>query len=387
MFSKRINKIDISPLVKYNDIVKQREKEGIHFYKANIGQPNIDTDKTYYNAISNYKPKINSYTDSKGIDELRTTICDYYNNKINFNKYISDNIIITQGASDGIIKTLYSICDVNDEVVILEPFFSDYKMYCNLLEINIKTIDYFDVDYESLTKIVTDKTKAILFANPNNPDGDILTKRMINCILKVAEEKNIFVISDEVYNEILFVKNYNSLIKYDYKNIVIVDSASKKLNNCGSRIGFIISKNEQFISKINILNDSKISISNIEQIGVRALLLNYKNITEKSVKIYKRRLNKIVRLLKKNNIKFIVPKGGMSILIELSISDCEDYVLWLISKYSKNNRSLIVTPAKDFYLSNKGKNKIRLSLTIEDDEIEEVIDILNDSYLKYMEEN
>lgn len=386
MFSNRVNNIKESSIVKYNNIVKQKEKEGICFYKLNIGQPDILTDISYFNELKNYKQCTNSYSNPQGLVELRNIVSEYYNKKTRRNKYKQEDIVITQGASDGIIKILLTLCDKDDEIIVLEPFFSDYKIYCNLLDVKIKTIKYSRVDYLEIKEQITSRTRAILFANPNNPDGNILSKNAIETIISIAKEYHICIISDEVYNEIIFTNKYISLSNFDYENIIIVDSASKKLNNCGSRIGFIISKNDKLISKIVCINDSKISISNIEQKGVASLLLNYQKITNISKKIYTKRLKKVIKLLQNTNIKFEIPKGGISILLDLPITNSNDYAFWLINNYNKNGRSLVITPAQDFYMSTEGKNKIRITLTIDDGSLNEVINILVDSLKKFRNE-
>ena len=383
MFSNRVNSIKLSSIVKYNDIVKEREKEGIYFYKANIGSPNIDIDDIYFKALSNYQDKKNEYSSPRGLSILRQEVSNYYNKKINREKYNKEDIIVTQGASDGIIKTLFSICDKNDEIIVIEPFFSDYKIYCDLAEIQMKTITEREINYESIKKIINKKTKAILFANPNNPDGNILTKNEIKELIKVANENNLFIISDEVYSELEYTKKYITLSNYDLNNIIVIDSASKKLNACGSRIGFVVSKNKELIEKIRLINDSKISISNVEQLAVSSLFSRCEEITKSNITIYKKRLTKMKKCLDKYNIKYINPKGGICLIIELPIKDSEDFTLWLASKYQKDNKSLLMTSGKDFYNSKEGNNKMRLCLSQNVEEIENIVKLLCDALNEY----
>ena len=384
MFSRRINNIKSSFIVKYNALVKKREKQGIVFIRANIGQPNFKTDNKYFQSLSSINKNItNGYSFPEGLDKLRFAVGEYYNNiqkKIKFNK---KNVIVTQGASDAIIKVLYALCDKNDEVIVLEPFFSDYKIYADILEIKLVSIPYKDISLKNLNEVFSTKTRAILFANPNNPDGAILTKKDINLLIEFSKNNKLFIISDEVYSGFIYNFEFNTLAEYDYENIAIIDSASKKLNSCGSRIGYVISKNLELLKRVTILNDSKISISNAEQIAVSEMLQISNLIITKSCKIYKTKLDKICKLLNKYKIKYIIPKGGISILIELPIKDCEKYVYWLVNEFEFNGKSILVTPAKEFYLSNNGANKIRLSLTIKEKEIEELVKIIALSICQY----
>ena len=384
MFSKRIKSIKPSAIVKYNNLVKRREKQGTIFLKANIGQPDFKTNKQYFKSLKKINKNLtNGYSMPNGIEELRYAVSTYYNNVQNNIVFNSKDIVVTQGASDAIIKILYTICDCDDEVIVLEPFFSDYKIYADILGIKLISIKYNNFSAEDLNGVFSKKTKAILFANPNNPDGAIITNNSIHILINFAKKHNLYIISDEVYSGLVYDKEFISLSSFKYRNIIIVDSASKKLNLCGSRIGYIISKNIKLLDSITILNDSKISISNVEQIAVVNMLLNSKKIIAESKKIYKKRLDILCELLKKYNIKYILPKGGISMLIELPIKDCENYVCWLINKYEFDGESLLVTPAKDFYLSNHGFNKIRLTLTISNNNLEKAVKMLDDSIKKY----
>lgn len=383
MFSKRIDSISLSSIVKYNKLVKQREKEGIVFIKANIGQPDFKTDRRYYKALNSIDNITNGYSSACGIKTLRHAVSKYYNNNQNTNRFSIKDIVITQGASDAIIKILYTICDSGDDVIVLEPFFSDYKIYAQIVGINLIPVSYHNFSFKSLQKKITSKTKAILFANPNNPDGEVLDHHDIVNLIDFAKQNNLFIISDEVYSGFIYNSEFFSLSSYDYNNIIIVDSASKKLNSCGSRIGYVISKNNDLLKRIIILNDSKISISNVEQYAVSEMLINYDEIIKYECQIYKRRLIQIEQLLNKYKIKYIVPKGGISLLVELPIQDSDDYVYWLVKKYENRGKSLLLTSAKEFYIGNEGYNKVRLTLTIPDNQIPEVINLMVDSIKKY----
>jgi aspartate aminotransferase len=384
MISKRIKNIKPSFIIKYYSMLFEREKEGIKFIKANLGQPDFRTDIKYYDSLKSLNnKKVNRYIEAEGLYALRKAVSTFYN-KNNNNYFCANDVIITQGASDAIIKILYSICDVNDEIIILEPFFSDYKIYAEILGIKIKTLKYNNFDYNDISNKINKKTKAILFASPNNPDGNILSFEQINIILKVARKHKLFVISDEVYSGFVYNNSYYSLSCFKYRRILIVDSASKKFNSCGSRIGFVISKNKEILKSIVTLNDSKISISYTEQYAISKMFPSAQKIILKSKQKYEKRLKIMLILLKKYNIKYITPKGGISVLIELPIKSSDEYISWVIKNYQLNGESFIATPAEDFYSSGDGKNKIRISLTMSTVKMKKIALMMNNSLIEYM---
>lgn len=385
MISKRSQNLKSSIFSKYMDLISKREKEGIEFYKLNMGQPDFETNMLYFKSLSDFYAKTNSYSDPSGLSLLKESVCKFYNNLYRNITFVKEDIIITQGASDAIIKLLYSICDCNDEIIVLEPFFADYKLYCDMLNIQMKAISWDDVDDFIFKKKITNRTKAILFANPNNPDGAVVNQKFAYKLLELAEKYNLTIISDEVYSGLIYSDKYVSFIPYLRKNVVVVDSSSKKLNLCGSRIGYIISKNEELNKRLITLNDCRISISNAEQFAVANVLENASEIIEQSRNIYEKRINVIKEKLKNTKIKYITPYGGLMMLLEMPFAT-DKYVEWLINKYSNNNYSLLVTQASEFYISNIGKNRIRICVTIDDDKIEKIMNLLIESCDKYMEE-
>lgn len=385
MISKRSQNLKSSIFSKYMDLIRKREKEGIQFYKLNMGQPDFETNMLYFKSLSDFYAKTNSYSEPSGLSLLKESVCKFYNNLYRNITFIKEDIIITQGASDAIIKLLYSICDCNDEIIVLEPFFADYKLYCDMLNIQMKAISWDDVDDCIFKKKITNRTKAILFANPNNPDGAIVDQKFAYKLLELAEKYNLTIISDEVYSGLIYSDKYVSFIPYLRKNVVVVDSSSKKLNLCGSRIGYIISKNEELNKRLITLNDCRISISNAEQFAVANVLENASEIIEQSRNIYEKRINVIKEKLKDTKIKYTTPYGGLMMLLELPFAT-DKYVEWLINKYNNNNYSLLVTQASEFYISNIGKNRIRICVTIDDDKIEKIMNLLIESCDKYMEE-
>lgn len=370
-----------SYICKYDNEIENIEKSGIKIIKLISAQPDIKTDESYYNSLNSINEGINAYSDYRGREDLRKEFAKYYNEKANIKKFNCNDIQITLGASDAIISLLITICrNPNDLVILIEPFFSDYKQYCQMLNIN-----YIAVGIENLNNIkLKNNCRAILFSNPNNPTGYIFNKQEINKIISFAKENNLYIISDEVYNEILY-EDYISFSNYEYNKIIIVDSVSKKLNNCGARIGCIITKNDEILDKLAMIYDSRISISNIEQIAVLNMLKNRRKIFKNNMEVYSNRKNKIQNFLEKQNIiKYEIPKGGVFFTLTLPIENVEKFTNWLLSNYRKNNETVALLPANNFYINTK--NKIRLPMTYNVDYILNGLNLLLDALNKYEKE-
>lgn len=314
---------------------------------------------------------------------LRNTYADYYNNKIKKIKFNNKDIQITLGASDAIISSLMTIClNKNNKIMIIEPFFSDYKLYCKMLKIKYTSMHIKELMNKKIKNIK--KCKAILFSNPNNPSGYVFNKEEIENIIRLAKKYGLYIISDEVYSEIIF-DNFISFAEYDYEKIIIVDSVSKKLNNCGARIGCIITKDGDFISNLAKIYDSRISISNTEQVAVCNMFNNMHEIFRKNIFIYSNRRNEVLNFLESQNIiEYEIPKGGVFFVLTLPVEDSEVFANWLLNKYRKDNETLAILPANDFY--SKERNRIRLPITNDSNYIIHGLNILIDALKKYREE-
>lgn len=378
-----MNKIVKSTIIKYESMISKIEKTGVNVISLILGQPDIQTDDTYFNTFKNYTKGINTYTDYRGMECLRNSFANYYNEKTNNFKFNKNNVQITLGASDAIISCLMTICsNSQDTILLIEPFFSDYKLYCEMLNIKFKIINIEDIISEKIKNIKN--CKAILFSNPNNPSGYVFTRNEIEAIIKLAKEYDLYIISDEVYSEILYDK-FISFSEYAYEKIIIVDSVSKKFNNCGARIGCIISKNISIINNISIIYDSRISLPNIEQIAVNNMFSNKDNIFKNNMNIYNSRKNRIQRYLDSQNlIKYEIPKGGVFFILILPVKDTRLFADWLLKKYRKNNETLAILSANDFYKDKK--NRVRLPITYDSDYIIHGLNLMIDAIEKFKKE-
>ncbi len=369
---------------RFNKKIEKLEEKGIQVLKINLGQPCLKVDKSYYNSFKKIKRAINGYSDCRGSSDLRSEFSNYYNEKINSKKYDKDNVQITLGASDAIINTLASICNPSDSIVIIEPFFSDYNMYCQILNIQASFISIDDLKNDKI--ILPNNCKAILFSNPNNPSGYILDKNEIGKIINLAKGNNLYIISDEVYSEIVF-EDFISMAEYNYDKIVIVDSVSKKFNNCGARIGCIIAKDEELLKNVLKIYDSRISISNMEQLAIKNMFQRKDKIFKKNLKIFQKRKRIIEEYLKRLGLEYENPKGGIFFLVNLPVDDSEEFSNWVLDNYTYNKKTFFILPAKEFYAKENPCSKVRLSIVHSTKYTIEALNLLKKALNKYKEVN
>jgi aspartate aminotransferase len=202
-FSNRIEKMQSSPIRRLIPFAEQAKAAGKKVLHLNIGQPDIETPKEFFASIEKNAGKVVPYSHSAGIIELRKAFSKYYER---WNcAILPEDIIITNGGSEAIIFAMGAMADPGDEIIVIEPFYANYRSFAGMLNLNLLPISadpeegYMVPDLDKFDSKITDKTKAIIFSNPCNPTGAVYPKEDIIRILEFAKKHNLYVIADEVY--------------------------------------------------------------------------------------------------------------------------------------------------------------------------------------------
>lgn len=390
--SDRVLSMQASPIRKLMPLAQQAKKRGIHIYHLNIGQPDIETPQVFFDAVTNEKMKILTYALSQGEPELIHSIQEYFlKDDIHFDE---DEIIVTNGGSEALIFALTAICDPGDEILVPEPFYTNYSGFVQQTGVIAKPITTYVSKgfhlppYEELVSLISDKTKAILFSNPGNPTGTVYTIQELETLKRVALDKDIFLISDEVYRKIVFdgeIAPSIGILKGIDDRSIIIESVSKRYSSCGARIGSVQSKNKELMKGILKLAQARLSVSTINQVGATQLyLLDDEYVSSIRDEYQKRRDVVLTELLQIPDIKFQIPKGAFYIIVTLPVKDSEEYVKWMLSEYSYQGETVMLAPAKDFYTNkNFGVNQVRIAYVLESVQLKKAMEIVRYSLIEY----
>lgn len=277
-----------------------------------IGQTHFDTPKKLQNALVRAtKAGFNKYTHTVGIPSLIEKIKKNYTEK--YGK-TPEGVIITCGASGGLVLSLLGLVNEGDDVILFDPYF---VMYYNLVKliganpVTVSTYPDFSIKKEALENAITPKTKLIIVNSPNNPTGKILTQDQINIIIEVAKKHNLWIISDEVYSlfdyDNKFISFYNR-----YEKLMLVDAFSKTYAITGWRVGYLIGPKE-VIDKISIIQ--QFSFVCAPSMAQKAIELIYPMSTKQFVKAYKKNrdiayewLSKFLKVQKSDGAFYIFPQ-------------------------------------------------------------------------------
>ncbi|WP_294707686.1 pyridoxal phosphate-dependent aminotransferase [uncultured Fusobacterium sp.] len=390
--SNRALEMNFSPIRKLIPLADEAAKKGIKVYKLNIGQPNIVTPDSFFEGLHSYKEKIVTYSDSRGIPQLiESFVKSYKMSGINLEK---EDILITQGGSEAILFTLMCICNEGDEVLVPEPFYSNYSSFSIFSGARVKPIptcienNFHLPSKEELESLITPKTKAIMFSNPVNPTGTVYTADEIKMIGELAIKYDLYIIADEVYRQFVYDDiPYTSIMNFeDLKDrVVLVDSISKHYSACGARIGLIASKNHELMNYILKFCQARLCVSTIEQHAAANLINTMENYIEDVKMKYKSRRDLLYGYLKRiPGVVCSKPEGAFYIFAKLPVDNAEKFAKWLLTDYSYEGKTLLIAPGPGFYQTEgKGEQEVRFSFCTNVDDIENAMIVLRRALEEY----
>jgi|TARA_B100001287_G_scaffold271725_1_gene272429 aspartate aminotransferase len=390
--SKKGINIPSSPIRKLVPYADKAKQNGIDILHLNIGQPDIKSPVESINAIKDIDLELLKYEYSQGSYEFRKNLCLYYSgHNINVSP---DDIITTVGASEALSFTMNSICDPGDEVIIPEPFYANYNGFAHASDVKVipvtsKIEDNFALpSLESFEKKINKRTKAILICNPCNPTGYVYSKEEIISIANLAKKNDLFIVVDEVYREFIYtdLKHYSILEdKMFFDNAILIDSTSKRYSLCGARIGFIVSKNSNFIETCLKFALARLSPPTLALIAANKALNSDQKYIDGVISEYSHRREVLIDELSKiNDIEFSNPMGAFYSIIKLPVKNAEDFAKFLLTDFSINNESVMVAPASGFYSSeNNGEDEVRIAFVLNSERIKRAVNIINIGLKEY----
>ncbi len=371
--SKRIEMVAHSPIRKFNGYAANAQQKGKKIYKLNIGQPDIETPKCFSEAIKDHISDTLTYSESEGDLLLRGSISHYF--KMYGMKYSPDEIIITNGGSEALSMAFSCILDPGDNVVIPEPFYTNYHAFVaaacgTIVPITTAAEDCYNyADVRMIENSINDRTRAIVCTTPGNPTGRQLTLKDMKLIGEIAKKHDLWIISDEVYREFVFngreITSFGMLPELA-ERVIITDSISKRFSACGARVGCLISKNRKIIGNAMKIAQSRLSCPTLEQIGAAALYnLDFSYYDKMRDEFEARRDAVYEELIQIPGIVCDKPGGSFYIMAKLPVDNIENFLIFLLTEFDDAGETVMFTPAEGFYVTpGLGHNEIRLAYVL-----------------------
>ena len=394
--SERANLCQLSPMRKFHPLAVQAKQAGKKIYHLNIGQPDIKTPKAYYDAVRGFNEATLAYEASPGMALLIETIRKYYQG-IGV-ELASNDILITTGGSEALLIACLSILDPGTEIIVPEPFYPNYSTFVRAAGAEIRALPtrpeegYRYADREKIESLINEKTRAIMFTNPGNPTGVVLTEEEMRLMADIAKENDLFIISDEVYREFCYDNRSGipTMGRFDHiaDNLIIIDSVSKRFSACGARVGCVITKNKDLQGALLKFCQSRLSVATIDQLGAAALYSVDESFYAECKREYMARRDLVVSELKKiPGIQVEEPKGAFYLMASLPVDDSDKFQKWLLESFDDNGETVMFAPGAPFYKTpGRGVNEVRIAYVLVVEELKRAMELLAKGIERYQKE-
>jgi aspartate aminotransferase len=306
ILSNRAKSLKPSPTLAINAKAKSMQAQGIHVISFGVGEPDFDTPKNIKRAaVKAIEEGFTKYTPVGGIDELKDAIIQKFK-RDNHLTYKRPEILVSCGGKHSFYNLAQAIFDQGDEVIIPAPYWVSYPPMVALagasaVIIEMKEEDDFKITPENLKKAVTQKTKALILNSPSNPTGSAYTKKELEKISEIAILNNFFIISDEIYEKIVYdgfeLISIASLDEEIKQRTIIVHGVAKTYAMTGWRIGYTAGPEEIIAAMSNIQGQSTSNPTSISQKASVEALIGSQEEVGKMVSAFAQRRNYIVNRL------------------------------------------------------------------------------------------
>lgn len=370
---------------KFHPYAVAAEAKGKKIYHLNIGQPDIETPKQFFDAIKHFEQPVLAYAPSPGMPVLIKAIQKYYD-KLNMH-FDESEILITTGGSEALCFALQAILDDDDEILIPEPFYPNYNTMTNTTGGKIVPIPtspeegYRYADRAKIEALITPHTRAIMCTNPGNPTGTVLTPEEMRLMVDIAKEHDLFIIGDEAYREFIYAgEPLQSLGEFEdaAENVIVIDTVSKRFSACGARIGCMISRNKELMAEAMKYAQCRLSVPTLDQVAAAAMYSVGPEYFAAVRDEYKRRRDTVVRKLKEiPGVVCECPKGAFYLMAALPVDDADKFQQWLLEEFEDNGDTVMFAPGEPFYATpGKGKNEVRIAYVLKQADLERAMDLL-----------
>ncbi|MBR0474103.1 MAG: aminotransferase class I/II-fold pyridoxal phosphate-dependent enzyme [Erysipelotrichaceae bacterium] len=376
MFEEEINQvvryIKPSGIRKFFDIAKTRK----NVISLGVGEPDFITPWHIREAaIYAIEKGRTFYTGNKGLLELRIGICNYYKRRFNISYDPEANVIVTVGGSEAIDIILRTVLKPGDEVILPTPAYVAYAAIIEMaggkvVETELTEENEFKLTPEALSKVITDKTKAIILNFPGNPTGGIMTREDYAKIVPILKEHDLFVITDEIYAELTYEGKHVSIAEFDEikDRVVVINGFSKAYSMTGYRVGYILAHKDIVSMALKIHQYTIMCATTPSQYAAIEAVNNGDNDIEVMFTSFKQRRNYIVKELNRIGLKTHMPMGAFYVFPSIKITGLksEEFCEKLL-----NEENLALVPGNAF--GEAGEGYVRISYAYSLDEIKQAL--------------
>lgn len=391
--SRRALSMPASPIRKLAPLADAAKARGTKVYHLNIGQPDIETPACIRERLTQLDAKVLEYSPSTGTPEFLRSLTRYYERQLGL-QLAANNILATTGGSEAILFALMATLNEGDDLLLIEPFYANYKAFATMAGVNIRTVvsrgrDGFHLpSREIFERALTPRTRAVMICNPSNPTGTVYSPEELRMIADFCRDHQLFLISDEVYREFVYDgRTALSALQLEGADefVIVVDSLSKRYSACGIRLGSLVTRNAEVYSACLRMAQGRLSPPGVAQfiaVGAEGLGADYtRGITDE----YQRRRDVLYEgLTSIPGVELHKPEGAFYCVPRFPVSSADDFAIWLLAEFSHEGATVMVAPASGFYASEgMGRSEIRIAYVLKEEDLRTSVELLRVALDRY----
>ncbi|MGQ0760652.1 MAG: pyridoxal phosphate-dependent aminotransferase [Acidobacteriota bacterium] len=384
--SRRAIETPASPIRRLMPYADRAKARGIKVYHLNIGQPDIETPAEMMDGYRNVDIKVLSYGPSQGLKEYIDALVLYYGH-VGIEVRAQD-ILVTTGGSEAIMFALDTVADAGDEVIVPEPFYTNYAGFASTASVNLVPVTCLAETGFALPpkaefeRAITSRTRAIIYSNPGNPTGAVYTRSELEMLADLCLEHGLYIIGDEAYREFIYDEDTEHTSVLNLAGIedraILVDSVSKRYSACGARIGCVISRNTALMNAVLKFGQARLCPPTVDQLAAMAAVKVPDSYFTEMRREYQSRRDLVCDAIAK--IPGAVcrkPGGAFYVVPKLPIRDGEEFAIFMLEEFQLENETVMVAPADGFYATpGKGKDEVRIAYVLNCDDLARAMKIL-----------
>lgn len=385
VLSHRARIMPASPIRRLAPLAAAARAAGKTIYALNIGQPDIETPRPILDRLRGYDARFIPYGPSQGLPEFIEALRFYY--KSVGLEVAASEIFVTTAGSEALLFTLGAVCDPGDEVLVFEPFYTNYNGFAAMVGVSPVPVTtraedgYHLPSREAIEAGIGGKTRAILICSPNNPTGTVYTDAEMALLASICRDRGLYLIADEVYREFVYdgATHHSAWTLPGLADqVIIVDSVSKRYSLCGVRIGNILSRNRELMEAFLRFGQARLCPPTLGQYACTALTEIPASYIHGVIASYERRRDVVFAALDATDGVLVrKPEGAFYVCARLPVDDANGFAEFLVRDFDLDGETVTIAPADGFYATpGLGRDEVRIAYVLEEAKLKRAMAIL-----------
>ena len=372
--SARALSLPASPIRRLAPLALAARRAGRSVLHLNIGQPDIPTPAAMLARLSRYDRNNVAYGPSQGLPEFVDALVRYH---AGLGLAVSaEEIFVTTGGSEALLFVFSAIADPGDEVLVFEPFYTNYSGFAGLVGVRTVPVTTSAADgyrlptRETIEAALTPRTRAIVICSPNNPTGTVYHADELERLAAICRERALYLVSDEVYRDFVYdgLVHRSALTLPGLEDqVVVTDSLSKRVSLCGARVGWIVTRNRGLLDAVLRMGQARLCPPTLGQ-WVGAGLGDVPDEYMRDVREEYRSRRDVVydALCGIEGVTVRRPEGAFYMCPKLPIDDAQSFCEFLLRDFEVGGETVMLAPADGFYATpGLGRDEARIAYVLE----------------------